>query len=84
MTGKILDDKLMIKDYGIEPSKDFVVVMVTKVSSKFMSIFCAVFMLYFRMITQGYLHKKWAEGGGKIYSQGTKDVVLISFGVLLV
>ena len=30
--GKILeDDKLMIKEYGIDPAKNFVVVMVTKV-----------------------------------------------------
>jgi len=28
--GKILDDKLAIKDYNIEPTKNFVVVMVTK------------------------------------------------------
>lgn len=29
--GKILDDKLKIKDYDIEPNKNFIVVMVTKV-----------------------------------------------------
>ena len=54
--GKILeDDKLMIKEYGIDPAKNFVVVMITKVYLmphlliqflKFCSLFLVLLLRY--------------------------------------
>ena len=70
-TGKILDDKMTIKDYDIEPNKNFVVIMVTKVSKILLIIFLTVnpYLIYSK-------HENWMNRLRNLVSQSKIDCIL--------